>query len=202
MPRVPGQIDQHKSEAILDAASQVLAERGLGASIEAIARRAGVSKQTIYNHFGCKTALIEALVARRVSSITSPLRVPGAAEQPVETLAALAHTLIDIVANARTYSLMRVTVQGAGAMPELARIVFEAGPMTTRALLADYLAAETAAGRMAVDNPLEAAEMFSGMCSGHRQIRALMGMEVNCDPDQITHLAQAIAQRFFKAYAP
>ncbi len=202
MPRVVGQIDQAKSEAILDAASDVLGERGLGASIEAIARRAAVSKQTIYNHFGCKTALIEALVARRVSHITAPLRVPGAAEQPIETLTALAQTLIEIVSNVRAYSLIRVTVQGAGAMPDLAKAVFEAGPATTRALIADYLAAETQAGRMAVDDPMEAAEFFAGMCSGHRQFRALMGMEVNADPEQIAHLAQTVAKRFFRAYAP
>lgn len=202
MPRASGQIDLVKSEAILDAASDVLGERGLGASIEAIARHAGVSKQTIYNHFGSKTALIEALVARRVSHITAPLRVQGGADQPVETLAALARTLIAIVSNVRAYSLIRVTVQGAGAMPELAKAVFEAGPMTTRTLIADFLAAETKAGRMAVDDPMEAAEFFAGMCSGHRQFRALMGMEVSADPEQIDHLAQAVAKRFFRAYAP
>ena len=87
-------------------------------------------------------------------------------------------------------------------MPELAKAVFEAGPATTRALIADFLAAETQAGRMAVDDPMEAAEFFAGMCSGHRQFRALMGMEVNADPEQIAHLAQTVAKRFFRAYAP
>ena len=86
---------------ILDAAADVLAERGLGASIAAIASRAGVSKQTIYNQFGCKAELIHALVARRVASITAPLRVPGAAEHPEETLTALATTLIAIVTTAK-----------------------------------------------------------------------------------------------------
>lgn len=202
MPRSIGQIDQLKSEAILDAASDVLAERGLGAPIEAIARRAGVSKQTIYNQFGGKTALIEALVARRVSLITAPLRVPGAEEQPIETLTALAQTLIDIVSNARAYALMRVTVQGAGAMPELAKAVFETGPMTTRALIADFLITETKAGRMAVDDAIQAAEFFAGMCAGHRQLRALLGFEVSADPEQMEPLARTIAERFFRAYAP
>jgi TetR/AcrR family transcriptional regulator, mexJK operon transcriptional repressor len=202
VPRLVGQIDQVKSEAILDAASDVLGERGLLASIEAIARRAGVSKQTIYNQFGCKTALIEALVARRVSLITAPLRMPGAAEQPIETLTALAQTLIAIVSNTRAYSLIRVTVQGAGAMPELAKAVFEAGPLTTRALIADFLATETQAGRMAVDDTMQAAELFAGMCSGHRQFRALLGLEVSADPAQISHLARTVAERFFRAYAP
>ena len=33
MPRALGQIDVRKSEAILDAASEVMAERGLGATM-------------------------------------------------------------------------------------------------------------------------------------------------------------------------
>ncbi|MET0293380.1 MAG: helix-turn-helix domain-containing protein, partial [Phenylobacterium sp.] len=50
MPRLAGQIDVAKTEAILDAAAEVLAERGFSAPIEEIARRAGVAKQTVYNH--------------------------------------------------------------------------------------------------------------------------------------------------------
>lgn len=202
MSRASGQIDRVKSEAILDAASDVLDERGLGASIEAIARRAAVSKQTIYNHFGCKTALIEALIARRVSNLTAPIRLADDTEHPLDTLTALAQTLIGIVSNGRAYALLRVTVQGAGVLPDLAKAVYEAGAMSTQALIADYLAAETQAGRMAVDDPLVAAEMFSGMCSGYRQIRALLGLKVNADPEEITRLAQTVAMRFFRAYAP
>lgn len=41
MPRVAGQIDLAKGEAILDAAVEVLGERGLAASMEEVARRAG-----------------------------------------------------------------------------------------------------------------------------------------------------------------
>jgi len=51
MARAVGQIDLAKTQAILDAAVDVMAERGLGASMEEVARRAGVSKQTIYNHY-------------------------------------------------------------------------------------------------------------------------------------------------------
>ena len=69
MPRVPGQIDQAKTEAILDAAVEVIGERGLAAPMEAIARRAGVSKQTVYNHYGSKAELMRALMQRRSASL-------------------------------------------------------------------------------------------------------------------------------------
>lgn len=201
MPRLVGQIDAAKSEAILDAASEVLGERGLSAPMEEIARRARVSKQTVYNHYGSKTELVRALVERRVATITAPLREPGAEARPEETLKAYARTLLMVVTN-RNYGLMRVTIQSAGEMPELAREVFETGPRASREQLARFLEAETRAGRMSTPNPLQAAEFYGGMVLGHRQTKALLNLATDLEPDEIEALAAECAHRFMRAYAP
>src|SRR4051812_27040978 len=149
MPRAPGQIDRVKNEAILQAAGDVLAERGLSAPMSMIARRARVSKQTIYNHYGAKTDLIRALASRRVTLLTAPLEpaVEGATE---DKLATYARTLLGMVTAPATFALMRLTVQSANELPELAREVYEAGPKTSRERLAAFLANEHAAGRLNV----------------------------------------------------
>ena len=200
MPRLAGQIDLAKSEAILDAASEVLGERGLSAPMEEIARRAGVSKQTVYNHYGCKADLVRALVDRRVDTITAPLREPGAEAHPEDALAAYARTLLTIVTN-RNYSLMRVIIQSAGEMPDLARAVFEAGPLRSRAQLAEFLDKETRAGRMTIPDPRMAAEFFSGMVLGHRQTKALLNIAPDLDEDAIEATANEAVRVFMKAYA-
>jgi TetR/AcrR family transcriptional repressor of mexJK operon len=200
MPRVAGQIDPAKTEAILDAASQVLAERGLSAPMEEIARRAGVSKQTVYNRYSCKGEIVRALVERRVDSITAPLRTPDAGEHPQEALAAYARVLLETIT--RTYSLLRLTMQSAAEMPELARVVFETGPMRSRREVANFLEAETKAGHMAVDDPMQAAEFFAGMVIGHRQTRSLLGIDGQLTPAEIDKVANDAAARFLKAYAP
>lgn len=200
MPRLAGQIDAAKSEAILDAASEVLGERGLSAPMEEIARRAKVSKQTVYNHYGSKADLVRALVERRVNTITAPLREPGAADRPEETLRAYARTLLTVVNN-RNYALMRVTIQSAGEMPDLAREVFEAGPKHSRAQLARFLELETRAGRMQVDNPLQAAEFFGGMVLGHRQTKALLNLAPDLSEADIDAAAAEAARVFMRAYA-
>jgi TetR/AcrR family transcriptional regulator, mexJK operon transcriptional repressor len=52
-----------KRRAIIDAAQRVFLAQGFaGSSVDAIAAAAGVSKQTIYNHFGDKEALFRAVV--------------------------------------------------------------------------------------------------------------------------------------------
>jgi len=199
MPRLVGQIDAAKSEAILDAASEVLGERGLAAPMEEIARRAKVSKQTVYNHYGSKADLVRALVERRVARITAPLREAGAEQRPEETLKAYACTLLSVVNN-KNYALMRVTIQSAGAMPDLAREVFEAGPKHSRAQLAEFLELETRAGRMTVLNPLQAAEFFGGMVLGHRQTKALLNLAPDMTEDEIEASAAEAARIFMRAY--
>jgi TetR/AcrR family transcriptional repressor of mexJK operon len=200
MPRVAGQIDAAKTEAILDAASEVLAERGLSAPMEAIARRAGVSKQTLYNRYGGKAELVRALVERRVESMTAPLRVEGAMEHPEEALAAYARTLLEVIT--RTHSLLRVTIQSAGEMPDLAREVFETGPLRSRREVANFLEAETRAGRLAVDDPMEAAEFFAGMVIGHRQTGSLLGLAKPLAAAEIDRIARTATRLFLRAYAP
>jgi AcrR family transcriptional regulator len=47
--------------SILDAARELVAERGPAPSVGAVARRAGVSRLTVYARFGSRAALLEAL---------------------------------------------------------------------------------------------------------------------------------------------
>nr|WP_295107624.1 TetR/AcrR family transcriptional regulator [uncultured Caulobacter sp.] len=202
MPRAPGQIDVAKTEAILDAAVEVIGERGLSAPMEAIAKRAGVSKQTVYNHYGSKADLMRALMHRRVEAITASLREPGAVDNPAEALEAYARSVLETVITSKSYSMMRVIILGSGEMPDVAREVFEAGPLSARKQLAAFLRTETELGRMKVDDPDQAAEFFSGMVMGHSQLRSLLRLPSDKTPDEYDRLAKEAVARFIKAYAP
>ena len=202
MPRVPGQIDVAKTEAILDAAVEVIGERGLAAPMEEIARRAGVSKQTVYNHYGSKAELMRALMQRRVEAITASLREPGAVDNPAEALEAYARSVLETVITNKSYSMMRVIMLGSGELPDVAQEVFEAGPAAARRQLAAFLQMETELGRLKVENFEQAAEFFSGMVMGHSQLRSLLRLPSEKTPDEYGRLAKEAAVRFMKAYAP
>ncbi len=202
MPRIPGQIDVAKTEAILDAAIEIIGERGLSAPMEAIARRAGVSKQTVYNHYGSKAELMRALMARRVAQITAPLRDPGAVDHPRKALEAYARSMLDALSATKSYSVMRVIIQGAGEMPDVAHEVFEAGPRQSRQQMAAFLETETHLGRLKVENFDQAAEFFSGMVMGHNQLRSLLRLPADKTQEEFDSLAREAAERFLRAYAP
>ena len=202
MPRAAGQIDRVKNEAILDAAAEILSERGFSAPMAMIARRASVSKQTIYNHYGAKLDLIQALVERRVQALTAPLLEAGADALPEEALTSFAAIVLRMLADRPGYGIMRLSVQSSTDMPNLAREMFQLGPRTTLNRLSEFMQAEMDAGHIERGCPMEAAEMFAGMAAGHKQVAAIMGCPVTMDEKSIDALARRIAKRFLRAYAP
>lgn len=202
MPRVAGRIDVSKSEAILDAAVMVFAERGVAASMEDIARRACVSKQTIYNHYGSKADLVRAVMERRVHEITATLDTPSAVEHPVEALAEFGRVLLRAVMRPQGPAFMRMAMTGVSEMPEVARAIYEAGARASRLRLAAFLELETAAGRLRCPDPMQAAEFFAGMVLGSHQTATLLGVDPGLDEARIDGVATEAASRFMRAYAP
>jgi TetR/AcrR family transcriptional repressor of mexJK operon len=201
MPRAAGQIDRAKNEAILDAASDVLFERGLSAPLDEVARRAGVSKQTIYNHYGSKGDLVRALIERRGRVISAPLEMPGAEAMPEESLAAYAEALLRTLTIERGVALIRLLIANAGQDPGLVRAAIPGGFSAARGRLADFLRREAEEGRLAIDDPSAAAGLFVGMVIGQHQLENLLGLPLQLNDETIPRLAREAAHRFVKAYA-
>jgi hypothetical protein len=109
--------------------------------------------------------------------------------------------MIAVVMQQRGTSMLRMTVESALDQPDLARAFYEAGPVTSRRRLAEFLQMETAAGRMAVDDPALAAEFFAGMVIGSHQISHLLGQGKDLGDAEIDRVAVEAARRFMRAYA-
>ncbi len=202
MPRAPGQFDESKRAAILQAAAEVFAERGFAAPLEAIAKRAGVSKQTVYNRFGGREALLRQVVEEQKAQITAVLDAPGADAFPEDTLAAYAEALLQRYAAPLTLALMRVAISAATKHPAVTRAIFEAGPKASRQRLGAYLRRETELGRLVISDPDAAAEAFAGMAIGQMLLSNLLGAGPDLDGAALHARARECARRFLLAYAP
>ena len=197
MPRALGQIDARKHQAILDAAAEVLAERGFNASIEEVARRAGVSKQTIYNHYRSKTELVRVLVERRRSLVTATLD-EAPLEQPTEvTLTRYATTILEVMLSPNALQLTRMAIANVVEMPDLAKAIYEAGIGAASRHLAAYLSQRP---ELDIANGKRAADVFVGMATGRLQTRLLMGVDSGFEPGQAPARAAEAAERFVRAY--
>ncbi|MBA4805121.1 MAG: TetR/AcrR family transcriptional regulator [Brevundimonas sp.] len=197
MPRSPGQIDESKTEAILDAALALFQEKGARASMEAIARRAGVSRQTLYNRFPSKVDIGRALAARRSDAVSAPLRGGG---DPETVLTAVAATLLEKLCAPEGGGSMRGVALMSPEAPELAQAIYEAGPAEGLRRLSAWLAAQDRSGALAIPDPDAAAEMFSGMVLGHGHLRSLLAVP-HPPFDRAARAAEA-ARRFLRAFAP
>ncbi|MFQ6230168.1 TetR/AcrR family transcriptional regulator [Nocardia sp. NPDC002869] len=84
-------------DRLITAASAVLAEDGAGASLEEIARRAGVGSATLHRHFPHRAQLLEAVLHDRVQALSARAEELRAAS---DAGAALMDWLRDVVAHA------------------------------------------------------------------------------------------------------
>ncbi|MEW2451670.1 helix-turn-helix domain-containing protein [Streptomyces parvulus] len=73
-------------ERLLAVAGEAFAERGEGASLDDIARRAGVGVGTLYRHFPTRQALLEAAYLDRIEAIAARADVLAAERAPGEAL--------------------------------------------------------------------------------------------------------------------
>ena len=113
-----------KRVAMLDAAKRSFLERGFTATnLDEVAAAAGVSKMTIYSHFGSKEGLfiqvLEQVIAER-STDTPSLDGDVDEAELVDTLMAIAVDLVETVQDPEVVGLRRVLVAEQPRHPELA----------------------------------------------------------------------------------
>jgi TetR/AcrR family transcriptional repressor of mexJK operon len=180
IPRRGGRPTQSQSqllgERILDAASQLFLSAGYGAtSIDAVARRARISKRTFYHRFADKPALFGAVVHRIIDRLRPPADVPLLdGDDLPEILGRLAEIILRGALSREALALHRLVVAESARFPKLAAVVTEQGPTKEGIrLIAGALEREARAGNLALENPAFAAEEFLHMVIGPPQRRAL-----------------------------
>ncbi len=191
-----------KRGCILAAATQVFLRAGYhGASMDVVARTAGVSKQTVYNHFGCKATLFEAIVADRVDVMLESLGTATPSSQdPVVVLTAIAERLLDAVLSEEALARFRLVVSESGRHPELAEAFYRSGPMKVTAKLASCLAELEQAGYLSVPEPWEAAAQFFAMVRGDVFLRALLRIGTPPGAKQRRQYAETIVEQFLSSF--
>jgi AcrR family transcriptional regulator len=81
-------------ERLLDEAARTFAEQGVGASLEEIARRAGVAIGTLYRHFPTRNALLESLLRERFDEHAAAAAELLTSAEPMAALRAWTQRLV------------------------------------------------------------------------------------------------------------
>lgn len=193
-----------KRRAIVEAAARVFLTAGYGpASMDAIAAEAGVSKQTVYSHFGAKDALFAAIVEGKCEELMAPVQLPAVPGQHHEkALGELARRFLATIFTSSNMALFRVVVAESGRFPELAEAFYRAGPATAVNNLAGYLAELDRAGMIGVADPTAAAKLFFAMLRGDLYLRRLLDLAPEPPAAEIEPLVRQVVTAFLAAHAP
>ena len=191
---------REKRERIRQAAHVEFCENGYdGASMDRIAARADVSKPTLYQYFGGKDGLMEAVLDVGRMQIVAPLM---SKDGPlVDRLWRFAWVYADFVLRPDMLSLARLILGEATRRPENAIAYHQNGPARAFEGLVEFVADAVAAGELQTDAPdLAAQNLWSLILSGPRDY-----FLHNADQRPTEHeLLQSIGHGlhvFLKAYA-
>lgn len=173
--------DPERCRRIMEAARKHFYAHGLErASVDAIAAEAGVSKMTIYSHFGSKEGLFEAIIGERTERV---LGGPAGVEamdplQPRKALLAVGEQFLALTREEHTLGKFRSLYGAAGAQPEACRAFYRQGAERLTGELAAYLRRANDAGTLKVTHPRLAADLFLAMFLGDGHIRGLLMLEM------------------------
>lgn len=84
-------LEEPRREQLLNAADRVVSREGPGASMNAIAAEAGITKPILYRHFGDRSGLFQALTERHTSGLLAAVRT--ALDEPLERRERVEHVL-------------------------------------------------------------------------------------------------------------
>ncbi len=163
-------------EVIITAAISLFLKQGfLATSMDEVAAKATVSKQTVYAHFKSKEALFFDVIDEMTGSAGANIGSEAFGDLPVaEFLLDFATQQLDVVMTPELTQLRRLVMGEAGRFPELGRKIYEGGPGRSIAKLARALEHYAARGKLSIKNAITAASFFNWIVMGGPTNAAMM----------------------------
>lgn len=175
---------QRKKRAILQAAKEsFLSEGYISTSVDVIASRAQITKQTLYRYFPSKQALYEATLNDIAQSNHSEFVDSLLLENTREALLGFAEGFIYFHLSDEHIATYRLLVNESLQAPEMVRSFFEVGPDSTQRALADFF-------QQRFEQDESKTELWTSMLLAPRNA-ALLGMGVLTDEQIKRHALEA-----------
>ncbi|MBP2299035.1 TetR/AcrR family transcriptional regulator [Azospirillum picis] len=193
-----------KPAQILEAAGLLFMEHGYGAvSMDAVAKKANVSKATLYAHFGSKEELFRAMVACECASSVLAGIWDEATRLPVaEGLRLIGRTFVKFVASPKALSVYRMVLGEVLRFPELAQAFYDSGPAETFIRGREFLAEAAAKGELAIEDADLATHQFFGLLKANMHMKLLLCLSERPSDAELERFVDAAVDLFVKGYAP
>jgi AcrR family transcriptional regulator len=168
-----------RPQQILEAAFRIFGSRGLHqATLDDVAREAGITKGTIYLYFPGKAALFSAMLKARVNAVMPEVPAPRDSRHEPTTRSRLDHIARQLYAFFRSpayLAMYRSIVSEAVDFPEAASVLYRDGILPANQRLAEVIRRGIAAGEFRSVDPLVIARAFAGMFQVFAVSQELLG---------------------------
>lgn len=191
-----------KFDQVLQGAREVFMADGFsGASVDDIAKAAGVSKATLYSYFPDKRLLFIEVAnsecQRQAEEVVELTDFDGA---PREILTVAARQMIRILTSSFSQRVFRICVAEADRFPELGRAFYKSGPMNGRAKMIEYFECAVAEGEMQIDDMTLAADQFLELCKADLFTQMVFGIQSTFSDAEMDRIAGGAVDTFLARY--
>lgn len=196
--------DPRKRQQIMEGARKVFHAKGFdAASMNDIARVAGVSKGTLYVYFENKEQLFLEIIAEEKRADLWPVMELDHEDHDIAgVLNRFGRDFLKALTRPYYIKAMRTVLGILERMPEIGADYYARGPQICMEKLAAYLAAQTEAGVVHIQDPLLAAQQFMDLSQSGLLRKLLFNAAATPEEGEIERrVAQAVAF-FLKVYKP
>lgn len=186
---------------IVAAARELFLEHGLEVRLETVAAKAGTNRQTLYNHFPTKTALLIEVFDHLKAEMEAPF-----IEQHELKNKRLDQLLLEIGQSVQNHfyhidviRLQRLLIIALVEMKEILPKIQQRTQGNIKRSLIDILATAHNAGIVKIDQPEEATKAFLGAVMGYSYPATLISGNIPT-PEELQRLNQEVCQTFLKAW--
>lgn len=191
-----------KFDQVLEGARVVFMKDGFeGASVDDIAKTAGVSKATLYSYFSDKRLLFAEVAkfeCRRQAD--NALEVVTTDSAPAEVLFQTGQRMIEFLTSEFGLSMFRICTAESGRFPELGQRFYESGPLLVRMRLVEYFQDAVAMGQLDITDFDLAADQFAELCKASLFPRLLCGITTSFTQEETDRVVNGAVAMFMARY--
>jgi TetR/AcrR family transcriptional repressor of mexJK operon len=193
-----------KHAAILNAAKRLFAQDSFAdVSMDRIAAEAGVSKLTIYSHFGDKETLFAAAVSAQCQEMLPDnlfhIRQQGTLREQLKMIAC---AFFSMICAEQTVNVHRIMLGHGNIDMTLKHIFWKAGAERTHRIFTKFLQAWIDTGALDIADVDCASKQFFTLIKGELHMRIICGLCNDPSPEEVEAHLDAAVDFFLRAYTP
>lgn len=191
-----------KFDQVIDGARRIFLRDGFdGASVDEIAREAGVSKATLYAYFPDKRLLFTEICNTECRRQTAEAEAELDYTAPIEDILTFAASRIaGFLMSDFGRNMFRLIAAEGTRFPEIARTFYENGPGLIHERLVHHMRQLVARGQLRVEDFDLAADQFAQLCKAHIHEKLIFGMADTIKPEDVEKSVRGAVEMFLARY--